>query len=432
MSQRQIPGKAYAITHIHTDASIAEASELDPRISRAINRIPGAVGKIGWAECFTSVDRLTRMLLDRRGGNGPVHIITLTDHMRRRSHHIPRRHMAAASKDLGLSIGAEIFTHTRDIDGAYHKGPEILAYGGAELVEGPYGPYHGLSQDFLDELYDTCLDDQGEELDTRRAARLMRMRGIAHGLSHPFDNHNLSMEGTFGIISEFPFSETVNGGYFAQSARILDAYIRLNNAVLRGGKIPDRQLSPVARRILEHIRLRGRPIHPWGGSDAHSHDFDRVVMAMDPAPGKRAADMLPQDMFKAMLTWEQTTAEDRQAPLPASPFTILGRAATPTKQVLDVAAIVMRNFYMNGLTMFNPLVGPRMIYATIRITQDELRLRVRAQKVRQRDLLRYFNPEALLKHVRMPDETLLVEPSAPPASFLKRSAASLRLVSVRS
>ncbi len=421
MTQRQIPGKAYAITHIHTDASNAEASDLDPRISGAINSIPAARGRVGWAECFTPVSRLVRLLQRGQGGNGPVHIITLTDHIRRKAHRIPKRHMAAAAAEPRLAIGGEITTRSRDVDGVYRKAPEILAYGALEPVIGPDGPYSGLSQDLLDELYATCMDDEGKELDTRRAARVLRRRGIAHGLSHPFDNHELSLEGTFQLISEFPFTETVNGGYFAQSARVLDAFIRLNNAVLRGGEVAHRHLSPVGQRIIQHIRRHGRPIQPWGGSDAHSHDFDRVVMAMDPGAGRRAEDLRPRDLFQAMLAWEHGTAGDvKETAPPATPFTILGRAATPAHQVADVTAIVLRNFRMNGLPMLNPLIGPAVALITFRITQDELRKRMRAQKQRHRTLRREFNPEALLRHVRMPDASMLVTP--------RRGGGLLRLV----
>ena len=429
--QRQLPGKAYAITHIHTDASNAEASELDPRISGALNSIPGARGRIGWAECFTPVGRMAELLLRGRGGNGPVHMITVTDHMRRKAHRIPDRHMAAAAADHRLSIGGEIYTRTRDVDGVYRKGPEILAYGGVHPVDGPEGPYHGLSQHLLEELYDTCMDDQGQELECRRAARLLRRRRIAHALSHPFDNHRLSLEGTFRLISEFPFLETVNGGYFAPSVRVLDAFIRFNNALLLGAQIPRRELTYTGRRIVAHIRTRGRFLHPWGGSDAHSHDFDRVVVAMDPGPGKRPEDLRPMDLFKAMLAWERDArGNGLSAALPSSPFAVLGRPATPARQVMDVTAIVLRNLRRAGRPMFNPLVGPRVLWVTTTITQDELRFRMRAQKQRQGDLQELFNPEALLSRLIMPGLLSLPGVEPPQAGVLRRSIsrAGLRLV----
>ncbi len=422
--QRQIPGKAYAITHIHTDASNAEASELDPRISAALNSIPGARGRIGWAECFTPVGRMKELLTRGRGGNGPVHMITVTDHMRRKAHRIPERHMAAAAADHRLSIGGEIYTRTRDVDGTYRKGPEILAYGGVRPVDGPEGPYFGMSQILLEELFDTCMDDQGQELECRRAARLLRRRGIAHGLSHPFDNHRLSLEGTFRLISEFPFLETVNGGYFAPSVRVLDAFIRFNNALLLGAQIPRRVLTHTGRRIVAHIRARGRFLHPWGGSDAHSHDFDRVVVAMEPEAGKRPEDMRPADLFRAMLDWERDAGPRAlTAALPSSPFAVLGRPATPTRQVLDVTAIVLRNLHRAGRPMFNPLVGARVLWVTTTITQDELRSRMRAQKQRHRDLQVQFNPETLLSQLVMPEMVSLPAAEPPRRGMIRRSMA---------
>lgn len=428
MRQRQIPGKAYAITHIHTDASNAEASELDPCIRAALDGIPGAEGRIAWAECFTPVTRLRTMLERGQGGKGPVHMVTVTDHMRRKAHHVPRRHMAAAAADHRLAIGGEIYTRTRDVDGVYRKGPEILAYGGVEPVEGPEGPYYGLSAGFLEELYDTCMDDQGQELCTRRAARFMRRRGVAHGLSHPFDNHRLSLEGTFRLISEFPFLETVNGGYFAPSVRVLDSFIRLNNALLLGGDLPRRALTPMGRRIVAHIRQRGRLLHPWGGSDAHSHDFDRVVVAMDPGPDQRPEDLRPRDLFAAMLAWEHDTRPAGLATnLPPSPFTVLGSPATPARQVMDVTAIVIRNLRRAGPLMLNPLIGPRVIAVTAVVTQDELNSRVKAQKRRHRDLQDQFDPEDLLGQMIMPE--CVSQPAAEPPciGLVRRSMARANL-----
>ena len=428
--QRQIPGKAYAITHIHTDASNAEASELDPVIRAALDSIPGAEGRIKWAECFTPVSRLLALLQRGHGSNGPVHMVTVTDHMRRKAHRIPLGHMAAAAADHRLAIGGEIYTRTRDVDGVIRKGPEILAYGGVDPVQGPEGPYYGISATLLEELYDTCLDDEGQELDTRRAGCLLRRRGIAHGLSHPFDNHPLSLEGLFRVISEFPFLETVNGGYFAPSVRVLDAFIRLNNAILLGGELPSRALTSTGRRIVAHIRQRGRLLHPWGGSDAHSHDFDRVVVAMDLGADCRPEDLGPRDLFASMLAWERDGQNPRHAvSQPPSPFTVLGRPSTPTRQALDVTAIVLRNLRRAGILMLNPLIAPRVVYVSATVTHDELSSRIRAQKKRLRDLQEQFNPEALMAQLVMPESVRLPAPEPPRVGLVRRSMAraSLRL-----
>ena len=59
---------------------------------------------------------------------------------------------------------------------------QLIIYGGAKPVEGPCGPHYGVSQELLDELWDTCRDDDGRELCTRRARGwFRRLQGAARG-----------------------------------------------------------------------------------------------------------------------------------------------------------------------------------------------------------------------------------------------------------
>jgi hypothetical protein len=323
-------------------------------------------------------------------------MVLITDHMRRKSHRLPDRHLAAAARNHRLALGAELATRTRDSDGRYHRGPEILAYGNPRPVKGPFGAYYGLTQQIIDELYATCLDDDGRELCTRRARDLLRHRGIVHALSHPMDGHSLSLEGTLAIICEFAFVETLNGGYSAQSARMLSAFIELNNALLAGATLPDSELSPTGRRIVRHILRHGRPIHPWGGSDAHSHNFDRVVTSMVSPEGCRLEDLTAGDLFARMLPLQDQAAVHTGD----CPFVALGRAATPFSLVADVAAIILRNTRDNLRRCKNPITWSNIAVSTIFITQDELRRRRGMHRRRVAQLRTDFDPVRLLPLMR--------------------------------
>jgi hypothetical protein len=396
---RYTPGRANAITHVHTDASNAEASELDPLIGVAMRRVAGQDTRARWSECFTRVEHLGALLRRGRTRHGPLQIVLVTDHMRARAHRLPDRHLAAAAADHRLGIGAELTTRTRDVDGRIRRGPEILAYGGPALVRGPHGPYHGLSGRLLEELYDTCLDDERRELSTRRARDLLLHRGVAHALSHPLDGHRLSLRGTFALISEFAFVETVNGGFFADSARALSAYVRFNNAVLQGARLPEKVLTPAARQVVEHILERGRPVHPWSGSDAHSHDLDRVVISMDAGPGRRVEDLGAGDLLAAMLHVAEGGAAALTDPGPPL-FVTLGRPGTPLSQVTDIAAIIVRNALRAFRDVHNPLTMARLMQGAVTITRQELARRRRDRARRWRRIRADFDPEVLLSQLR--------------------------------
>lgn len=396
--------RANIITHVHTDASTGETSELDEFISGEIRWMDGEDSPIEWAECFTPIERLEKVLTQPDGPHGAVHMIVVTDHMRAASHHLPDRNLAAAARNHRLALGAELATSTRDADGKYRIGPEILTYGGLELQQGPYGPYYGLSQDLLDELYDRCRDDDGRELCTRRAQALLRERGIAHGLSHPLDGHELSLEGTLAIISEFDFIETINGGFTIESARTLETYIELNNAIVRGSELPDRVLTERGRRIVARIRERGRILHALGGSDAHSHDFARALTGMTPDAGREAEELTPGDFFAKMLR-----LADMDNLQPESPLIPMGKCVTNLALVTDVVAIVLRNIRLNLKHRKNPLVWATILPNTFVKTRGELRRRSDIQKNRLRQIEEDFDPIRLLPYLRPPARPLVEE-----------------------
>lgn len=407
MIKRHAHKRANIITHIHTVGSNAEASALDDLIGPALKRLDGEDTAISWSECFTPIQSIQKLVQQGRGGHGPVHMVLVTDHMRARSHSHPDTHLDAAARDHRIALGAELATNTRDVDGEYRQGPEILAHGGPEKVEGPHGPYYGLSRRLLEELYDTCTDHKGEDLCTRRTRDLLRRRNIAHALSHPYDGHFLSFEGMFAIISEFSFVEALNGGYFAESTRVLEAFIRFNNAIVRGAFLPSSVMTPLTRRIVSHIRDHGRLICPWSGSDAHSHDFDRVVLSMACKSGTTPQSLRPGQFFKAMLgAAEEQVAEvqdpgshpAQQMPL----FANIGKPGTPLSQTTDITAIVLRNFSRVCRTVSSPLTLARIASATYTVTAGELRGRKQWQTDRQKQLRSEFNPITLLPWLQLP------------------------------
>jgi len=408
---RHLPGRANVITHIHTNASNAEASELDLLIGEGLRRVPGMRTRLEWAECFTRVSALDRMLRRGEGERGPVHLVICTDHMRGKSHLLGEEHLRTAARQPRLALGAELATRTRDVDGCLRQGPEILAYGGVRPVQGPFGSYHGLSQGLIDELYATCLDDEGTELDTLRARDLLRRRGVAHALSHPWDGHHLSFRGTFEVISQFAFVEVINGGVFEESAEVLGAYVKLNNALLAGARVPAGLLTPTGRRIVDEILRHGRRIVPWAGSDAHARHFDRVVTAVAPDAGVPASHLTPSALFATMLAVERGAS----AEVPGSRrprFVHLGEPGTPAALNDDVTRIVARNWWHAATTpalLRSPPLAARVLATAIRITRGELALRDRRQEARRRHLERSFDPRVVLPHLVMPTRAALVQ-----------------------
>lgn len=394
MAAREATDRVNIITHIHTVASDSRASSLD-HIDDAIRQVCGADTPIHFTECFTDIEHLSRLTRAGKGRFGPVHMVLTTDHMRDRSHRLPPQHMAAAALNHRIALGAELATHTRDVDGKYRKGPEILAYGGIEPIESPYGPYYGLSQELLEELYETCMAIDGEELCTRKAADLLNRRGIAHALSHPLDEHELSCEGTFAIISEFAFSETVNGGFFARSARVLESYMRVNNAILDGAVIPEDQLSERGRRIVAHIRKHGRCLHPLGGSDAHLWQFDRVVTSMAVPPDRRAEELSPGDLFETMLRF--TRAPHASEPFSTDPdLDVVGDPATPLDQTTDIAGIIAINLFRNRGHIKYPSTLAKMLAKAVLVSSRTLRSRAQARGRLFREIKADFDPVLLL------------------------------------
>jgi hypothetical protein len=259
-------------------------------------------------------------------------------------------------------------------------------------VDGPFGPHFGLSQQRIEDLYARCRADGSAELQTSKVLDYCAAHGLACGLAHPFDGHALSLEATFDLISRARIIETVNGGYPAVSSRILEDLVAFQNRLLLGQRLPPRTALrfPQARRLAERICAEGRSmLHPWGGSDAHSHNFDRVTMRFladrpDPTAG---------DLFAAML-------RPIDALLLDGTFTIQGCAGSGMSVLDDVVRIVCRNMWSNRRHLWHkPLHVGEMVRQTGQLVHGELSGRAERQAGLIRDTAREFDFGLILREM---------------------------------
>jgi hypothetical protein len=376
------------IAHVHTRASNGPASEMDPMIAGAIRDTLGEDSPVRWRECFTPVSRIRRLLDDDAGAHR-VGLILLTDHMNAVSHVLSEEVQRAAAEDPRVAACAEVACVDRDVDGEYRKSPEVLVYGRAVPEAGPFGPQHGLTQAILDDVFETCRAPGGRAPTTTGVLRYCAERGIACALAHPFDGHDLSPEGTFDVLSRARFIETVNGGFPAVSARILEDWIRFQNRVAAGWRLaPATALRwPLARRLADRIAGEERaPLHPWGGSDAHERNFDRVVVRFlaerpDPTAG---------ELFRVMVDRSVETL------LADGTFSVHGDPGLSASLVVDIVRIVAKNLWWNRAHFLNPVVTARVVRRTHAVVAGELGRRSRRQAELVRAVRSSFDASAVL------------------------------------
>jgi hypothetical protein len=382
----------HAILHVHTEASSGRSSDMDEMISGAIRAALGDSTGCTWRECFTPVSRLVA-LLDDPAAEPPVGIVAVADHQTAAHHRLPDDALRAAAREPRLALCAEVWCEERDRDGVFRKAPEVLVYGGSERVDGPFGPHYGLSQALLDELFETCRAAGRRNPQTSQVLEFCGRRGLACALAHPFDGHDLSLEATFDLISRGRFVETVNGGFPAASTRVLEDLIAFHNRIVAGGRLGavEGLRYPAARRLAERIADERRPLlHPWGGSDAHSHAFARVTMRFlsdEPAPAAG-------DLFRAMLERPVGSL------LLDGTFRVCGRPGSALSVMDDVVRIVMRNVWFNLKHFGNPVKFADVIRRTRAIVAGELGRRARRQAALHRDVERDFNFARLLPAMR--------------------------------
>ncbi len=359
---------ALAITHIHTRASNGPASELDPVISKALKDVLGKDTQARWSECFTRVEQLTA-LLDPRVHAKPVDIICVTDHANWRAHKLPEDLLEAAAADPRLCVGSEVATVDQDVDGVYRVAPEVLVYGGTKP-----SPHTGLNQAQLDGLFQSCRAPGRFEPQTRRVMDYCAERGWAYALAHPMDGHQLSVDKTFEIIGRAPFIETVNGGFPVASTELLETYLWLHNQLALGRGLPAELWNryPYLQQVADRIhKQRLKPIVALGGSDAHAHDFDRVlVRLLSDKPHTRAVDLLT-----AM------TGPSTEELLAEGTFAIVGRPGTALSVLDDVLRIVGSNIWANRSHMLTPWTVARVLGRSAKVVHQELGQRDQRQKV---------------------------------------------------
>ncbi|HUU03643.1 MAG TPA: hypothetical protein VM425_19560 [Myxococcota bacterium] len=385
----------FAITHIHTEASNGPASEMDEMISGGIREALGQDTPVRWSECFTKPDRLIKLLNNKR--NKPtIGIITTTDHMNVRSHTLRDSLLAAAAAEPRLATCAEITTVEKDIDGVFRRAPEVLVYGGPDKVPGPFGEHYGLSQEIIDNIFRNCLVPGRGEVRTSLVMEHCKALGLAYVMAHPFDGHFLSLEATLDLISQAKYIETLNGGFPAVSTRVLEDLVSFQNRVVSGWRLSAGMAEryPVAHRLEEKIVSQGRSmLHPWGGSDAHSHSFDRVVMRFlahrpDPSPG---------DLFDAMSRKEVLDH------LIDGTFSVRGRPGSTLSVVDDIVRMVWRNFWHN-----RPYILDRpghllsMTLQAKKIVPEELQRRAERQAGLVDEAAEKFNINSMLQEMLPP------------------------------
>ena len=369
----------YAITHIHTEYSSGPASELDQTIRNYVHQTLGPDTLVEWGECFTTVARL-QALLDSPRQNLPIGLIAITDHMNHRHHFLPNDIVRVAASEPRIAACAEVFCIDQDVDGIYRSAPEVLVYGDGNPVESKQGEYFGLSQATLNELFEVCRVKESDCLQTCRVLDYCAEKGIACCLAHPFDGHNLSFEATLDLISRARIVETTNGGFSATSARVTEDLIDFQNRVITGWNlsIEDALRYPLAQRLACRIKSEGRSmLLPWGGSDAHEHNFTRVAMKyLSNKPNPSAG-----DLFRALI---ETPIEKL---LSDKTFTVVGEPGTAVSGIIDVIRILVKNMWRNRTSIFNtPLRTWKITALAIRVVREELRQRHQSNSMRLKQL----------------------------------------------
>jgi hypothetical protein len=150
--------------------------------------------------------------------------------------------------------------------------------------------------------------------------------------------------------------------------------------------IPDRTLrSDLLRAICRRARENG-PVHPWGGSDAHALNHDRVVVLYR----TEKQDPEPKDLFGDMVTRDVRDLASGRV------FLILGSPATPITLLDDVARICYRNV-LNHIDLIKDTTKLLEVIAKIRaVTTNEIARRRRRKKSLIRDFDRTVGEEIRL------------------------------------
>ncbi len=316
------------ITHIHTDASSGEASMLDPVITRAIKSALGHEYESRWKECFNQPQDILEVMKPK----GAVSVVFITDHVNEKRYTISREAIVLAAQDPRFAVGVEVQTAVKGPGGALLRAPEILVYGRVEKTRCAGMEFTGVSEEDLEILFEELPLDEGRRIDPISVRDFCLLRGYAHALAHPFDGSQLDLASLLDLITRFKFVETVNGGFPADSSKRLSMFIAWYNKAAAGLIRRENLRSPLLRYLHERATLTG-PIHPWGGSDAHAGDHDRVVtLYRTEKEVPTAADVI-RDMVK----------RDVADLIASRTFAIAGTPATKLSLLDDMMKIFLRN-----------------------------------------------------------------------------------------
>jgi len=360
------------ITHIHTDASSGAASALDLLVTDSIRSVLGPDYESRWQECFNRPADVCATLKPM----GPVSMVFLTDHINEKYHRHSPDALALGSHDPRVAVGAEIQTFCRDEEGKICLAPEVLVYGRSEKTSSGDYRFFGVSQEDLDILFRECCVDETGRADIGQVRDYCILGGYAHALAHPFDGPELSLPLLLDVISEFKFVETVNGGFPADSSLRLSRFVSWYNKAA-SGLVDGRSLTSPLLAAMHRKALERGPIHPWGGSDAHARNHDRVVVLYrtdrpDPTPGRLFADMV------------EKSVEDL---LRSRTFFISGAPATAITLLDDLTRIA----YQNVLTHLDLIKGGSQLLEFVTRVRAITSNEVRQRRLRKKMLIQEFD-----------------------------------------
>lgn len=352
-----------AITHCHTRQSNNEASAIDELIRAAVHRVVGRPApEFDWAESLTTPRQIAQ-LLNRPRGDRRVDFVFVTDHINEKAHALDGELVDLATTEPRLAIGGELQTVVEDPPGSGRlvSAPEVLVYGRADRVRSRGGWHYGVNDELLADLHRSCRAAGSQRVELHAVLAYCRQEKIAHALSHPLDGHCCSAEATLRALAACRFIEAVNGGFSGSSTARLLRYAGLHNELTLHGAaaaVDEPAVSPdensrCAAWLISHLaegRRRGPEAREYvapgmiafGGSDAHTGDYDRVLVEYRPRASRGHATVAD---FVADMVDTPTSAL-----LQERVFAIRGRTASLARCLNEVLRLVHRNAVRNRAT----------------------------------------------------------------------------------
>ncbi len=364
---------------------------MQPFIDRNIEWILGRKPeRLSWNESFTTLQDIAELVREKN-----IDLFFLTDHVNERRHAFPEEVYRFAAFNPWFSASAELCTFAADNEapGGVGKATEVVLYGPPEGIDAPYGHYHGVSNEMLSEIYETCrLGPNDPRADIFKVLDHCDRKGYVYCLAHPVDGHELSFRPTLKILSRVKFAEALNGGHSRESMLLVSSYIRLHNLICRQERLIEEiapRITLFQRSMLEEIRGK-EPIVGLGASDAHLSNYDRVLTLFH--KGGEEADIgellsYMQETPASQIMWERgLTYEGRPIGFPA--------------YMRDVVTLIVRNLASNRKLFTSIFIVASCLWRMPRVVFGELARRRRARKRFLRQLKVQMNVKRLLRLVR--------------------------------